>query len=678
MIMPESKSHRKPNKLIRESSPYLLQHAYNPVDWHAWNDKTLQKAREENKPLLVSIGYSTCHWCHVMERESFEDEEVALLMNGNFICIKVDREERPDVDQWFMDAVQMIGGAGGWPLNCFALPDGRPFYGGTYFRKEQWKDILQRVAGLNATNSSELEDYAKQVIEGIRKSGKQHLSANEKIRIEDVEMFRDKLHASADFENGGLKGAPKFPLPAVLESELNLSALYEDKLLFNHLELTLEKIASGGVYDQVGGGFARYAVDKSWKVPHFEKMLYDNAQLLSVYSKAYKTSPRQLYRDAAEETIGFLQREFKSGEGAYFSALDADSEGEEGRFYVWEEKEFDDVLGPYADLMKKYFGVGKDGYWEGHKNILVRAENKHEFAQRENLSEAELDALIRFTKKKLLKARDERARPSLDDKIITSWNALAVIGLLDAYTAFEDETFLALSLQNLDFLIENRLKEDGHCLRISGETVIDGFLEDYALAGQALLKAFSVTGKAHYLDMAGKIAAKAIDLFYDKQSGLFFFTSKETELPNRQTDYHDNVIPSSNSLMMTLLHSLGMITENHQFIDMAKKALASIIPGMYQSVVAYANWSNLLQTLQYGTYVMAVTGPEAKARAKELLSYYLPHVQVAFSDHPSEVPVLKNRYSEEKTRIFICTDSSCLEPVESVNEAIRKVKRPEK
>lgn len=671
-----SKKHQ-PNRLINESSPYLLQHAYNPVDWHAWNNATLEKAKKENKPLLVSIGYSTCHWCHVMEKESFEDEEVAKLMNEHFICIKVDREERPDVDQLFMDAVQMITGAGGWPLNCFALPDGRPFYGGTYFRKEQWTDILQRVADLNATNSSALEDYARQLIEGIAKSSQQHLSDNSTIRKEDIEMIRDKLHDSVDFENGGLKGAPKFPLPPALEAELNMATLYHDTHLKEHLEITLEKMASGGIYDQAGGGFARYSVDSFWKVPHFEKMLYDNAQLLSIYSKAYKLNGNPLYKEVVEETADFMEREFLSGEGAFYSALDADSEGEEGKYYVWKKDEFDDVLGPYASLMSKYFGVGGAGYWERNNNILVRAENKSTFAQRENLSETELNALIRFSKKKLLEAREKRVRPSLDNKIITSWNALAVTGLLDAYTAFDEDRFQRLATQALEYLIENRIKADGHCLRLSGKTVIDGFLEDYSLTGLALMNAFSVTGKKSYLDWAQKITQKAIELFYDDKSGFFYYTSKETELPNRQTDVHDNVIPSSNSLMMTLLHSAGMVTENLEYIDIAKKALKNIIPGMYQSVVAFAHWSNLLQVLEHGAYVMAVTGPAAQKTAKELHSKHLPNVIVVFSNEPVDIPIFENRHSEEKTRIFVCTEDSCLEPVESVKEALQKIKRPE-
>lgn len=669
-----------PNLLIHESSPYLLQHAHNPVNWHAWNKDTLAKARELKKPLLISIGYSTCHWCHVMEKETFEDASVAEMMNEHFVCVKVDREEHPEVDQIYMDAIQMLTGSGGWPLNCFALPDGKPFYGGTYFRKEEWKDIISRIGELYRTNPKELEKYAAEVMQGLSSAERPLQQSNQSIRKEDVEMFTDKITEAIDREKGGLQGAPKFPLPQVIASELAAAILYHNKTLHHHALLTLEKMASGGIYDQIGGGFARYATDEEWKVPHFEKMLYDNAQLLAVFSKAYTLSKNDMFRKIVYETVSFLEHEFECENGGYFSALDADSEGEEGRYYVWTASEIDKALPEYSKLIKSYYGINKEGYWEDEKNILIRTQNNDTFARRNNLSETELEALLKTTKKQLLKVRETRPRPSLDDKVISSWNGLMLSGFLDAYLAFDDKWFLQKSQRLAAFLTEEMINDDGSLYRIfkEGTKKIGGFLDDYAFTAQAFLKLFQVTGSAKHLETAEKLACFAMDHLYDPHSGFFFYSQKDASLIQRKRDIHDNVMPSGNAVIMELLYELGMIYEKTEWLDISEKALQQVIPQMYRSVVAFSTWGRLLMNRFAQYFIVAVTGPDAEQAALHMLRSGRPNAVVVFSSGVSNIPVLKNRHSDSETRLFVCTERACLKPVKSVEEAISLIsKKPD-
>ncbi|MGM0565246.1 MAG: thioredoxin domain-containing protein [Bacteroidota bacterium] len=665
----------KTNLLIHENSPYLRQHAHNPVNWHAWNEKTLAKAKELQKPLIISIGYSTCHWCHVMEKESFEDEQVAGLMNEHFICIKVDREERPEVDQVYMDAVQMITGAGGWPLNCFALPDGQPFYGGTYFRKEQWMDILQRIAELYKKDPAEVKKYAGELSRGLSSLERQLGNPNDHIRKDDIEMFLDKLKESSDDIKGGLKGAPKFPLPVVTNTELDAYELYNDESLYKHAKATLFSMAEGGIYDQIGGGFARYSTDENWKIPHFEKMLYDNAQLVAVYSRAYGMTSEPQFKKVVYETLQFLEETFESPHNGYYSALDADSEGIEGRFYVWTAEEMDQILGSYSPLIKDYYGIGNEGYWEGNKNVLIRVQNIDEFARKNNLSVTELHSLLEHAKKQLLKHREKRTSPELDDKIITSWNALMLNGFTKAYTAFGDTRFLKKAENLGAFLKEQMIDEEGYLHRIfkDEQPKINGFLDDYAFTASAFLELYQVTANESYLYHSKKIAENAVKIFYDKHSGFFYYSGKDEKLIQRKRDIHDNVMPSSNTIMMDVLHDLGLIFENHEWIDIADKALKSIIPDMYRSAVAFSGWGSLLLKKYKGVHIMAITGPEAKQKMKELNQKTPAHIIVAATEKKSQVPVFENRFDPQTTRIFVCNEKACLQPVTDTDEAIKLI-----
>ncbi|MFM2190108.1 MAG: hypothetical protein RL491_494, partial [Bacteroidota bacterium] len=464
----------KPNKLIHATSPYLLQHAYNPVEWYPWCDEALEKAKKEDKLLLISVGYSACHWCHVMEHECFENEDVAALMNDFFVCIKVDREERPDIDQAYMSAVQLLTGRGGWPLNCFALPDGRPVYGGTYFPKKQWMEVLGNLASMYRGDRNRLEDYAKQLADGVAASEELKPSVDNLLDKEIVHESIAKWKKLLDYHEGGPDRAPKFPLPNNYIYLMRYAHITGDADLESQVRLTLKKMAYGGIYDQIGGGFARYSVDGIWKVPHFEKMLYDNAQLMSLYAEAFRCWNDPLYRDIVYQTASFMEREWLSPEGGLYSALDADSEGEEGKFYVWKEAEIKSLLGDDAELAAAYFNINSRGFWEHGNHIPLRHDSDEEIAKRFGMPTEELRERIDVIRDKMLQSRNNRIRPGLDDKLLTSWNALAVSGFVDAYLAFGDERFLDRAKTIFKFLMTQMKRDDGglqHAWKPGGEAI---------------------------------------------------------------------------------------------------------------------------------------------------------------------------------------------------------------
>ncbi len=487
------------NRLAQESSPYLKQHAHNPVDWYPWSEEALNKAREEDKPIIVSIGYSACHWCHVMEHECFEDEAVAQRMNEHFVSIKVDREERPDVDQVYMEAVQMMGIQGGWPLNVFLTPDQKPFYGGTYFPKDNWVQLLDNIAQAYQHNREELTKSAEEFVQNLARPDHERYAIGQgeafdaqRARQQLADIYRN-FAQSFDTERGGMAKAPKFPMPSQWLFLMRYIAITEDEAALKQLRLTLDEMANGGIYDQVGGGFARYSVDAEWFAPHFEKMLYDNGQLLSVYAEAYTLTQEVLYQRVINETVSFVSRELTSEEGGFYSALDADSEGEEGRFYTWTYEEIKNVLGQEADLVIDYFGVTEAGNWENGRNILHKRKSNDAFAQRYGLNFVDLDELIEDVKQRLLEQRAKRERPGLDDKIIASWNGLMLRGLVDAYAATGSTDTLALARRNAHFLVNEMMEQRGETTvlyrtyQADPSTRINGYLDDYAAVIDALL-----------------------------------------------------------------------------------------------------------------------------------------------------------------------------------------------
>jgi uncharacterized protein len=665
------------NELSRETSPYLLQHAHNPVNWYPWGEKALEKARQENKLLLISIGYSACHWCHVMEHESFEDREVAEIMNRNYVCIKVDREERPDIDKIYMTAVQLLTRQGGWPLNCIALPDGRPIWGGTYFPKEQWIHYLNTIAGFYRDNRQKTTEYAEQLRQGIiQTSLAAEPAEGEIVTQQEFEAVVKNIIEDTDPEYGGSRGAPKFPMPVNLSFQLQAAHLFSDEVLLHQLDNTLQKMARGGIYDQAGGGFARYSVDKQWKVPHFEKMLYDNAQLIGVYSEAYQKTGNPLYRQVVSQSVAFIKREMTSPEGAFFSALDADSEGEEGRFYVWSKEELEQVIGNEFPLFCDYYNVNETGYWEDGKYILYRTKNDEQFATENNIELSDLHDMTEHWRTKLRVARSRRIRPGLDDKLLTSWNALMITGLVKAYRAIGEESFLELALQNAQFLFSHQLSPEGNLHRNykNGISNIDGFLDDYAMLAEATLALFEVTGTPLWMSRAEQLVKDSFHRFYNETDGLFYYSpgGNRAFMTNSYETY-DNVIPAANSVMAHVLFRLGHLLENRDWITIASQMAFRQKKSFIKFPNAFANWGRLLLFLGHPFYEIAISGEDAIAVSMKMFQHYLPNTVICPGEKPSQIPLLENRFAADKTRIYVCVDQACQLPVEKVSVALSMI-----
>ncbi len=680
------------NQLQHETSPYLLQHAHNPVNWCAWKPEAFEVARRENKPILVSIGYSTCHWCHVMERESFENEDIAAIMNNYFVNIKVDREERPDVDHIYMEACQALTGAGGWPLNCFLLPDGRPFFAGTYYppmpahNRPSWGQLLQHINKVYKERYADVVNQAERLTEMIEHSDATFYDPDSPLGLTPQNDFPKEVHhniyehlkKSFDTEDGGFGNAPKFPGTMSLDYLLQYYFHTQHSAALKHVQFSLEKMIRGGIYDQLGGGFARYTVDKSWLVPHFEKMLYDNAQLISLLSDLYKATDEPLYKLTITETLKFISREMTSSEGGFFSALDADSEGEEGKFYVWQEEEIDQILeGEMAEIFKQYYGVSKAGNWEG-KNILWRPRSLSAVAIQFNYSSENLQKILEEAKKILFKHRSGRIRPSLDDKIILNWNALQLKAYAKAYKALKETKYKEAAIRNYQFIKKNLLKEDGihlyHTYK-NGKAQYDSFLDDYSYFTDALLELYSITFDEKYLHEARAYADLVIDDFYDKNSGLFFYTSEEqNDIPVRKREVYDTSIPSGNSTMAAVLMTLATVTGQNNYKDIAARAMGKLCQAVEKYPTSFSNWAAAMLKLSFPNYELAILGENAKEKAEKINTEYLPNIILMSSATSNDdFPVLKGRAAQDDALIYVCREYACQLPVEEVSAAIRQI-----
>ncbi|MBT8321198.1 MAG: thioredoxin domain-containing protein [Eudoraea sp.] len=675
-------THQYTNALINETSPYLLQHAHNPVNWEAWSPEVLKKAEEEGKLLLISIGYAACHWCHVMEEECFEDEEVAKVMNDRFINIKIDREERPDIDQIYMDAVQMMTGRGGWPLNVVALPDGRPFWGATYVQKENWIKVLNELSDLYAEDPSKVTDYARDLAQGIKEINL--IPPHENPDLYDKEKLESavaKWSTFFDLEMGGYKRAPKFMMPVNLDFLLHYAWAEDDLQIKDYVNLTLTKMAYGGVYDQLGGGFARYSVDAKWHVPHFEKMLYDNGQLVSLYAKAYAYTQDPLYRKTVEETIAFVARELTDETGAFYSSLDADSKDEsgkleEGTYYVWGAEELQQILKDDFPIFKDYYNINPYGFWEEGKFVLIRSKSDLDIAKMHGLTTEELGKLIRSSKEKLLEKRSQRERPRLDDKILTSWNGLMLKGLVDAYKIIGKSSYLDMALKNARFISDNMIKEDGGLYHNhkEGRSTLNGYLEDYASVIDAFLGLYEVTFDEQWLTKAESLTEYCLQNHYDESSGLFFFTSKQDDFVIRRTlETTDNVIPASNSIMAKNLFYLSKHLYNMHYEETALDMMKAVQGNFSEDVSGYANWLHLVLFTQNPFYEVALLGPANAEDRSFLQQHYLPNTIMAGSDRESNLPLLEKRYVAGETLIYVCQKGSCKLPVKVAAEALGQI-----
>ncbi len=673
------KDDKKTNRLIHATSPYLLQHAYNPVDWYEWGEEALAKAKKEDKPILVSIGYSSCHWCHVMEHESFENEDVAAIMNENFVSIKVDREERPDIDQIYMDAVQAMGINGGWPLNVFITPDQKPFYGGTYYPPANWSQLLLQISKVYKEKRDDINKSADELARKLAASDIDRFRQSDKnttFTMEGMDTMYGALASKFDSTWGGVDKAPKFVMPTQWLFLLRHYSKTKDQQALKMVELTLKKMAMGGLYDQVGGGFARYSVDGRWFAPHFEKMLYDNAQLLSLYSEAYSITHDDFYKRIVYETVDWLKREMTGSDGGFYSALDADSEGVEGKYYVWTKSELETVTQNQPPWLSDYYSLADSGNWEHGNNILFIDKWEDDFIKEHQLTKEQLHTALGTAKEKLLKVREERIRPGLDDKVLTGWNAMAIKGLLDAYTAFGDEAFLTLAIDNIHFLEKNLIDEKVYRSFRGQRSPVEGFLEDYAFLIQAYIALYQSTFNESWLTKANAWTDYTQSHFYDVQEGYFHFSGKDAEkLIARKKEIFDNVIPSSNGIMARNLYHLGIILDKMEYQSQAQKMLSQINSLVVGEPAYMSHWGILYSEMVSLMAEIVIVSPELDQVAKELRKNYLPFSLFMGTASQSELPLLVEKTNPEghSATIYVCYNKTCKLPVHTVKEALNQL-----
>lgn len=661
------------NELSKSTSPYLLQHANNPVHWKEWSQSALDQAQKEDKPILVSIGYSSCHWCHVMEKESFEDTAVARIMNENFINIKVDREERPDVDQVYMDAVQTMGLRGGWPLNVFLTSDQKPFYGGTYFPREGWINLLNSIAEAYQTNRAKINESAQAFTENLQRneSVKYKLEGTEyHLTSEESDATFSKLAQKFDPIHGGIMKSPKFPMPSVWQYLAAYHQGSKNNEALKHLEFTLVKIADGGIYDHVGGGFARYSTDEEWHVPHFEKMLYDNGQLLSLYANGHKLTQNPKFKTVIQETVAWLKREMLDESGGFYSALDADSEGEEGKYYVWHYDEIENIIPEdHFDIVRAYYDISINGNWEG-KNVVRVVEDEVSLKKRFGMSDEIFNGIIKNFKDKAREKRERRIRPGLDYKMIAGWNGLTLAGLVESYQAIQDSSILELAHKNAQF-IRNELVKDGVLTRFPDKTM-EGFLEDYAAVIQSFIKYYETSLHREFLEIARVLTKRVDEQFYDASENLYYFTGEDAQdLIARKKELFDNVIPSSNSIMAWNLVHLGTHYYDDELVKKGKSILAQLKSLILQEPEYMSNWAMLAEELSSPFAEIVVIGPQSKEYVNEFNKRYLPDKIITATETPKEsAPFTAKTLMEGKTTIYVCYDKACQRPVTTVKEAM--------
>lgn len=656
------------NRLLHSTSPYLLQHAHNPVDWFEWGEEALTKAQKEDKPILLSIGYSSCHWCHVMAHQSFEDADIAGLMNEHFICIKLDREERPDIDHIYMEAVQAMGQNGGWPLNVFLTPTQKPFFGGTYFPPKNWAQLLIQISKAFKDKRAEIETSANELGAHLTISDLQRFQQKQAGALQ--KSMADKMFATLesrfDFVWGGIDKAPKFIMPATWLLLLRYQTMTPNSKALEMINLTLKKIAQGGIYDQIGGGFARYSVDGEWFAPHFEKMLYDNGQLLTLYAEAYQLTKDVAYKKVIDQTVEWLQREMMHPQGGFFSALDADSEGEEGKFYTWTWAELQEALEDDIKVAAEFYQLEDTGNWEHGRTILIRADSQ--------FADADMAERILGINKKLIAYREKKERPGLDDKIVTSWNAMTISGLVDCYKAFGDDVFLTLAKKGMRFLEEHLIQNKKLYRSFKGKhSAATGFLDDHAYLIQAYSHLYQVTFDEAYVDKAKHWCDFTLQEFYDAKEGFFFYTGSSSEsLIARKKEIFDNVIPSSNSVMARNLYQLGVLLPKKEWRTMAESMAGKLAHIIESEPVYMSHWGVLALEMINELAEIVVVGKNATTLRKELHQQYLPFSITLGTSTRSDLPLIQGRESNDDT-IYVCYNQTCQLPVHSVGEALSQI-----
>lgn len=729
------------NRLAKETSPYLLQHAHNPVDWYPWGEEALRKAEQEDKPILVSIGYAACHWCHVMERESFEDEGTARIMNEHFINIKIDREERPDIDHIYMDALQAMAGSGGWPLNMFLLPNRQPFYGGTYFPPKQaynrpsWKEVLLAVSDAFKTKRKDLEEQAANLTQHLHQSNQfgmevvnMQLPKEELFTAAQCDAIVLAIMGQADKEWGGFGRAPKFPasftiqyllrycrakkLDEVLQRrditgakklhgpENAVSEKYDETLqrpetggakkndevlrpentvakkhdeVLQQALLSLDKMINGGIYDQLGGGFARYSTDEKWLAPHFEKMLYDNALLVDTLCEAYQLTGKEHYATTIRHTLAFIKREMTSPEGGFYSALDADSEGEEGKFYVWSEEEINAELGEDAPAFSAYYDVSRQGNWEDH-NILWVQRPLEEVASSLNMDPAQLQALLERSREKLMPVRDRRTRPGLDDKVLLGWNALMIHACCKAYAALGEKLYLEMAEAAMQCIWKKMRRDEAsyafwHTYK-KGDARYPAFLDDYAYLVRAMIALQEVTGELDWLRKAKAMTEYVAEQFGDESARYFYYTAAEqADVIVRKKEVYDGAVPSGNAVMAHNLRYLAIVFDQRDWADRAVAMTASLAQSVTRYPTSFGMWASMILKMVEGTPELAVSGAAYKAKMEALNRLYVPDkVLLGAERDQDDMPLLQQREQKGRTLIYLCQDYHCVKPVEDISE----------
>ena len=663
------------NNLSLESSAYLLQHAKNPINWQRWDKKLYNTNNTDNKLLVVSIGYSSCHWCHVMEKETFEDSGVASFMNEKFISIKVDREENPEIDNIYMTATQMMTGRGGWPLNVVCLPDGRPVYGGTYHTKEQWLEVLGKIQKVYENDKKQLYGIAEKVEKGIQEVNRFEYTEEEADFKPQLLQNEMKIWTSQwDMINGGEKQNQKFITPTKFNYILQYQHLNEDTKIKVYLKNTLENISNSGIVDHLEGGFYRYTIDPEWKIPHFEKMLYDNAQLLSLYANAYKEFKTPLFKSTVYKTFDFLQKRMENTEGGYFSAIDADNEQGEGRYYMFNIDEIKKAAGQDLSMILDYYQIELDKPIENSFYHLRKTNDFNTFLKKYSITNDQLVEKQQKWESQFEELKEKREFPLTDKKIITSWNAQMVSGLLNSFEAFGDKQFLNQAQRTYSFLRENLISgaELMHTFQ-ANKAKMEANLEDYAFMIRAALGLYQNTGNVDYLEQADELTENAIKNFETTKNPFFTYT-KNPVMFSEIISVNDNVIPSANAIMAENLWTLGHLLEKKEYSAKAKKMLAVMTSYFNEGRGSdYSQWAQLITKEAFSYKEVVIVGPEAQNTNREIQQNYLPDVLFQISDKPSELPLLKDRFFKKETLIYVCEDKVCLRPSETVVDALKQI-----
>ena len=666
----------KENQLNKETSLYLKQHAQNPINWQRWTNSIFDVSQELDKLLVISIGYSSCHWCHVMEEETFTNDSIAEVMNENFINIKVDREENPDVDQAYMTASQLMTGMGGWPLNVITLPDGSPIYAGTYHTTSQWDDILKRIIRLKKDNYEGLKELANNVKNGVTDVNtiykREEISNfNSEFLKNNLESWKDKW----DINFGGDLAQQKFVSPSKYIFLLNYARIYKDKEVYNHVKKTLDIISTSGLNDFIEGGFYRYTVDNEWKIPHFEKMLYDQAQMISIYSLAYKLYKEEYYKDIVVETINFLDSSMSSKEGLYYAAMDADTDGEEGKYYSFNREELD-LISKNTDfkIFTSYYNIDIDNPWEDNRYLLLPNKNNNEtvWLKSNNLSKSDLLSQKKIWESNIIEIKDKRTKPRIDDKIIVSWNSLAITGLIDAFEALNNQDYLNKAISMFEELKMNSFRKNKLIHTYKENQFQEGVLEDYAYLAKASMRLFQATGEESYFNFSKKITDDAINVFKDDESDLLRYSNNK-DLFTKLITVDDGVIPSPNSIIAEQLFNIGHVIFDDEYLNLSDNMVSSVQSVIDNNMNSYSVWANNILNRVESFYEIAVIGPESKLITDQITSYFSPNSIVVQSKTESDLPLFIDRFFEDETYIYVCQNKTCQRPETNINLALKQV-----